>query len=77
MPESWNKHNCCNHNANLLKLQKLFTLEKLMTLMNVSSCELKIHFAGEETRAARITTTTTTSTTKRQILVSPPAYLYL
>ena len=44
--------------------------------MNVSSYELKTHIAGEETRAARITTTTT-STTKRQILVSPPAYLYL
>ena len=74
MPESWNKHNCCNHNASLLELQKLFTVEKLMTLMNVSSYELKTYFAGEETRAARITTTT--STTKRQILVSP-AYLYL
>ena len=43
--------------------------------MNVSSYELKTYFAGEATRAARITTTT--STTKRQILVSPPAYLYL
>ena len=43
--------------------------------MNVLSYELKTYFAGEETRAVRITTTT--STTKRQILVSPPAYLYL